>query len=44
MGLTPLFRSNVALHGTFTLDIDTHLDYEPGASAIPETEDRQTRP
>jgi hypothetical protein len=29
--LTPLFWSNVALHGTFTLDRDKSLDYEQGA-------------
>jgi hypothetical protein len=27
-GRTPLFWSNVALHGTFTLDLDTRLDYD----------------
>jgi hypothetical protein len=27
-GLTPRFWTNVALHGTFELDLDTHLDYE----------------
>ena len=27
-GLTPLFWSNVALHGTFELDLDKRLDYE----------------
>jgi hypothetical protein len=26
--LTPLFWSNVALHGTFALDLDTRLDYD----------------
>lgn len=26
-GLTPLFWSNVALHGTFELDLDTRIDY-----------------
>lgn len=30
-GLTPLFWSNVALHGTFELDLDKRLDYERGA-------------
>lgn len=35
MGLTPLFWSSVALHGTFTLDMDTRLDYARGAVAIP---------
>jgi hypothetical protein len=30
-GLTPLFWSNVGLHGTFELDLDTHLDYDAGA-------------
>ena len=32
-GLTPLFWTNVALHGTFGLDLDTHLDYGLGAAA-----------
>jgi TnpA family transposase len=27
-GLTPLFWSNVALHGTFELDLDKRLDYD----------------
>ena len=27
-GLTPLFWSNVALHGTFELDLNTRLDYD----------------
>lgn len=31
-GLTPLFWSNVALHGTFELDLDTRLDYNRGAT------------
>jgi TnpA family transposase len=26
--LTALFWSNVAVHGTFTLDMDTHIDYD----------------
>ena len=30
-GLTPLFWSNVALHGTFQLDLD--YDYDHGAVA-----------
>jgi TnpA family transposase len=34
-GLTPLFWSNVALHGTFELDLDTRLDYNRGASTDP---------
>jgi hypothetical protein len=29
-GLTPLFWSNVALHGTFELDLDTRIDYDRG--------------
>ena len=29
-GLTPLFWSNVALHGTFELDLRTRLDYDRG--------------
>jgi hypothetical protein len=29
-GLTPLFWSNVALHGTFELDLDKRLDYDRG--------------
>jgi hypothetical protein len=29
-GLTPLFWSNVALHGTFQLDLNTRLDYDTG--------------
>ncbi len=33
-GLTPLFWSNVALHGTFQLDLDTRLDYDT-APAVP---------
>jgi len=32
-GLTPLFWSNVALHGTFELDLDKRLDYDLGAAA-----------
>jgi hypothetical protein len=36
--LTPLFWSNVALHGTFALDLDKRLDYDRGApSADPNT-------
>jgi TnpA family transposase len=31
-GLTPLFWSNVALHGTFELDLETRLDYDRGAT------------
>lgn len=31
VGLTPLFWSNVALHGTFELDLDKRLDYDLGA-------------
>jgi hypothetical protein len=34
-GLTPLFWSNVALHGTFTLDMNSRLDYDRGAVTIP---------
>jgi TnpA family transposase len=29
-GLTPLFWTNVALHGTFELDLDKRLDYDAG--------------
>ena len=29
-GLSPLFWSNVALHGTFELDLDKRLDYDRG--------------
>jgi TnpA family transposase len=28
--LTPLFWSNMALHGTFELDMETHIDYNRG--------------
>lgn len=31
-GLTPLFWSNVALHGTFELDLDKRLDYNRTAA------------
>ncbi len=31
-GLTPLFWSNVALHGTFELDLDKRLDYSRSAA------------
>lgn len=34
-GLTPLFWSNVALHGTFRLDLDKRIDYEHGAAPAP---------
>ncbi|MEV0217775.1 transposase, partial [Micromonospora sp. NPDC050695] len=34
-GLTPLFWSNVALHGTFQLDLDQRIDYERGTAAVP---------
>lgn len=34
-GLTPLFWSNVALHGTFTLDLDKRLDYDRRHPAEP---------
>jgi hypothetical protein len=27
-GLTPLFWSNITLHGTFNLDLNTRLDYD----------------
>ena len=27
-GMTPLFWSNIALHGTFELDLDKHLDFD----------------
>jgi Tn3 transposase DDE domain len=30
-GLTPLFWSNVALHGPFDLDLDTRIDYDRGS-------------
>lgn len=29
-GVTPLFWSNVALHGTFGLDLDKRIDYDAG--------------
>ncbi|MGC4748138.1 Tn3 family transposase [Micromonospora sp. DT201] len=32
-GLTPLFWSNVALHGTLQLDLDQRVDYERGIAA-----------
>lgn len=32
--LTPLFWSNVALHGTFQLDLNTRLDYDSGPPAL----------
>jgi TnpA family transposase len=32
-GLTPLFWSNVALHGTFELNLSTRIDYDRGAAA-----------
>ncbi len=32
-GLTPLFWSNVALHGTFELDLDKRIDYDRGAAS-----------
>jgi hypothetical protein len=32
-GLTPLFWSNVALHGTFELDLEKRLDYDLGVLA-----------
>ncbi|MFI9638466.1 Tn3 family transposase [Micromonospora sp. NPDC051925] len=35
-GLTPLFWSNVALHGTFTLDLDKRLDYDRRPAAQPD--------
>ena len=31
-GLTPLFWSKVALHGTFELDLDKRIDYDAGAA------------
>ncbi|MDG4789205.1 hypothetical protein O7626_25290 [Micromonospora sp. WMMD1102] len=34
-GLTPLFWSNVALHGTFELDLDKRIDYGRAAAATP---------
>lgn len=37
-GLTPLFWSNVALHGTFELDMSKRLDYDRG----PRTTDPHT--
>jgi TnpA family transposase len=33
--LTPLFWSNVALHGKFELNMDTRIDYEHGGLAAP---------
>jgi hypothetical protein len=35
-GLTPLFWSNVALHGTFQLDLDQRIDYERGTVTAPD--------
>jgi hypothetical protein len=32
-GLTPLFWSKVALHGTFKLDLEMRLDYDLGVLA-----------
>lgn len=41
-GLTPLFWSNVALHGTFQLDLDQRIDYERNPAAAPTpTEERR---
>lgn len=37
-GLTPLFWSNVALHGTFELDLDKRIDYNRGACGATATE------
>jgi hypothetical protein len=34
-GLTPLFWSNVALHGTFELDLDKRLNYDLGVDRPP---------
>jgi hypothetical protein len=34
-GLTPLFWSNVALHGTFELDMTKRLDYDRGPRPAP---------
>lgn len=33
-GLTPLFWSNVALHGTFQLDLTTRIDYDHGTGPV----------
>jgi TnpA family transposase len=35
--LTPLFWSNIALHGTFELDMDTHIDYDRGPAYLAPT-------
>ena len=38
-GLTPLFWSNVALHGMFERDLDKRIDYDRGAGtaeAVPD--------
>ncbi|MGC4858779.1 Tn3 family transposase [Micromonospora sp. DT41] len=33
-GLTPLFWSNVALHGTFQLDLNKRIDYDHGTGPV----------
>jgi TnpA family transposase len=33
-GLTPLFWTNVAAHGTFELDLDKHLDFDRGPITV----------
>jgi Tn3 transposase DDE domain len=33
-GFTPLFWSNVALHGTFQLDLDQRIAYECGTGPV----------
>lgn len=33
-GLTPLFWSNVALHGTFQLDLTKRIDYDHGTGPV----------
>jgi hypothetical protein len=40
-GLAPLFWSNVALHGTFQLDLDQRIDYERGTVAAPNPSEEQ---
>ena len=35
-GLTPLFWSNIALHGVFELDLGKRLDYDRAAAVEPD--------
>jgi hypothetical protein len=39
--LTPLFWSNVALHGTFELDLHAHIDYDRGPTHPSPDPDRE---